>query len=417
MLLSWNSLKILTPLALGFCSTFASTGLVAADEVNAVALSNGAVLKSYTSEYGGRHSSKWIALALIDGDPNNGWSSAKNQSAPNEFVFELAQEFSLTSFAFDITHAEESQYPGISARSVTVSVSSLGANTGYQDVYVGELELSEENKISLAQPVHGRWIKLVVNGNGGYAEYTELMEFAAFGTPQNVRQETGKYSGVYDTNWGRFYLNYDNGELSGCYDHDNGYFSGKSVGGLMNIEWHEDNNDNGTAALAITADGSQFSGLWYESAQLMGTWVGKFSADQSSRPACAPKIQQETKSQVSYSMDTYGRAKLYGIYFDFDSDVIKPESAKTLGEIQAWLIANPGQSVVFEGHTDSKGSDEYNRTLSGKRATAVKNWLASRGIPKSRLTSLGLGEAQPVAANTTENGRSLNRRVEMRVLN
>ena len=284
-------------------------------------------------------------------------------------------------------------------------------------MYGGELQLASENRVALNQPASGRWVKLVVDGNGGYQEYTELMEFSAFGIPQSDRQEAGNYSGVYETNWGRFFLNYENGELSGCYDHDNGYFSGKTVGGLMNIEWHEDNDDNGTAALAITADGSQFSGLWYKEAELWGTWVGKLSNDQAARPACAPKVHSKTKSQVSYSLDTYGAVKLYGIYFDFDSDAIKPESAKTLGEILSWLNANPGKSVIFEGHTDSKGSDRYNEFLSGQRAVAVENWLTSQGIDGSRLTSVGRGEIQPVAPNTTANGRSLNRRVEMRVVN
>ena len=62
-------------------------------EINAVALQNGAVLRSYTSEYGSRQSANWIALGLIDENPNIGWSSAKLKSTDNEFVFELATSY------------------------------------------------------------------------------------------------------------------------------------------------------------------------------------------------------------------------------------------------------------------------------------------------------------------------------------
>jgi len=85
--------------------------------------------------------------------------------------------------------------------------------------------------------------------------------------------------------------------------------------------------------------------------------------------------------------------------------------------VKAWLAANPGKTVVFEGHTDAKGSDDYNQTLSAKRAAAVVLWLSANGIDMNRLSHTGHGEAFPVADNSTENGRSLNRRVEMKVLN
>lgn len=387
-------------------------------QINALALENGTVLKSYSSEYGDRSSDNWIALALIDGNPDTGWSSAQNRSAPNEFVFELSSVFSLSALMLDNSKSEEARYPGISARAATVSISTEAAAGPYREIFDGEVLVGRETEVALQTPVEARWVKLVITANGGYDRYTELMEFSAFGTPLSARREDRTYTGVYDTNWGAFYIEYDRGELSGCYDWSDGYFSGKAVGGLMNIEWLEDGGtDQGSAALAITEDGSQFSGLWYRNAALEGTWIGSLAADQSGLPQCAATLRQDEKSQISYSLDTYGSAKLYGIYFSFDSDVIEPESARTLADIQDWLGRNPGKSVVFEGHTDSKGSDDYNLTLSGKRAAAVSNWLVSNGLDAGRLQSKGFGETQPVASNLTESGRSLNRRVEMRVVN
>ncbi len=418
MLSAWNYGKAAGSLFAGVMGALFSIACANAQEINALALENGTVLKSYSSEYGDRSSDNWIALALIDGNPDTGWSSAQNQSAPNEFVFELANVFSLSALKLDNSKSEEDRYPGISARAAIVSISTESAAGPYREIFNGEVQIGRETEIPLQAPAEARWVKLVVTANGGYAKYTELMEFSALGMPQSTRTTDQTYTGVYDTNWGPFYIEYDRGELSGCYDWSGGYFSGKAVGGLMNIEWIEDGGtDQGSAALAITEDGSQFSGLWYRNAALQGTWIGSLAADQSGLPACAASLRQEEKSQVSRSLDTYGSAKLYGIYFSFDSDVIEPESARTLNDIQDWLQSNPGKSVLFEGHTDSKGSDDYNLTLSGKRAAAVSNWLVSNGIDAGRLQSKGLGETQPVASNLTESGRSLNRRVEMRVVN
>ncbi|MBO6892784.1 MAG: OmpA family protein [Roseibium sp.] len=388
-----------------------------ASELNVVALQNGAVLISQTSEFGDRASAEWIALALIDGNSKIGWSSAKNRSAPNEFVFELASDHELRSFSFDNTHTDEPTHPGISARSFTVLVSDQAKGGPYWKVAEGNLVAGDVTQISLDQPVRARRVKLVLSSNGGHPEYTELMEFSAFGAPLAERQKIESFSGVYQTNWGPFFLTYNNRELSGCYDHDNGNFTGKEVGGVMNIEWREDNDDTGSAVLAITSDGAQFNGLWYRDAKLQGTWTGTRSGDQSQRPKCAAALVQSQKSQVAQSLDSYGTTRLYGIYFDFDSDVIKPQSAETLEQVAAWLRDNPGKSVIFEGHTDSKGSDAYNQTLSAKRAAAVVRWLTGQGLEGARLAHNGFGEQQPVADNATENGRSLNRRVEMKVLN
>lgn len=388
-----------------------------AQEMNALALSNGAVLKSYTSEYGGRGSSEWIALALIDGNPAVGWSSEQFKSAPNEFLFELEMDFSLQSFSFDNTRTDEPTHPGISAKSIEVHVSADSETGPYQKLVSGEIAAGKVSEVALPEPVTARWVKLVIAGNGGHQEYTELMEFSAFGTPLEERAPSQNFSGVYDTNWGRFFLKHRDGELDGCYDHDSGTFSGKQVDGLMNIEWRETGDQSGSAALAITDDGTSFSGLWYENAQLQGTWAGVLSTDQLSKPACAVSLVEEKKTQVAAALDTYGVAKLYGIYFDFDSDAIKPASAKTLADVKAWLASNPGKTVVFEGHTDAKGSDDYNQTLSAKRAAAVVFWLSANGIDMNRLSHTGYGEALPVADNSTENGRSLNRRVEMKILN
>jgi outer membrane protein OmpA-like peptidoglycan-associated protein len=105
---------------------------------------------------------------------------------------------------------------------------------------------------------------------------------------------------------------------------------------------------------------------------------------------------------------------LKNIYFDFDKATIKlPQSAEALQGAYQILSANPTIKVEIQGHTDSKGSDEYNLRLSDRRAAAVVDHLVKTlGVESARLTSKGYGESKPVATNDTDEGRALNRRVE-----
>jgi OOP family OmpA-OmpF porin len=107
---------------------------------------------------------------------------------------------------------------------------------------------------------------------------------------------------------------------------------------------------------------------------------------------------------------------LNSIMFDFDSSVIKPEFAVVLEETAKILQQKAGKKVAIEGHTCSMGTSEYNQGLSERRAVAVKNFMITKGVDASRLTSKGAGEQQPIAENTTEEGRKRNRRVEFNVM-
>jgi outer membrane protein OmpA-like peptidoglycan-associated protein len=104
---------------------------------------------------------------------------------------------------------------------------------------------------------------------------------------------------------------------------------------------------------------------------------------------------------------------IHGINFDVDSAVIRSESAPVLGELYRSLSADRSASIVIEGHTSSEGTDAYNQGLSERRAQAVVADLARRGLPASRVRAAGIGEARPIAGNNDENGRSMNRRVEV----
>lgn len=108
-----------------------------------------------------------------------------------------------------------------------------------------------------------------------------------------------------------------------------------------------------------------------------------------------------------------GKVALYGIHFDTDKDVLKPESQPTISEIAKLLKGDPALRIHVVGHTDNQGKLDYNLDLSRRRAASVVSALTSQGIAANRLDSFGCGVYAPVASNDTEEGRAKNRRVEL----
>jgi outer membrane protein OmpA-like peptidoglycan-associated protein len=107
---------------------------------------------------------------------------------------------------------------------------------------------------------------------------------------------------------------------------------------------------------------------------------------------------------------------LKNIFFDFDRYELLPESRIELDRWVDHLKNNPRLKIEIGGHTDNKGSKEYNQVLSENRARSVYNYLVEKGVDKSRLTYKGYGLSQPIDTNETEAGRANNRRTEFKVL-
>ena len=112
-------------------------------------------------------------------------------------------------------------------------------------------------------------------------------------------------------------------------------------------------------------------------------------------------------SKVTYAADAF---------FDFDKSVLKPEGKAKLDDLASKVGGINLEVVIAVGHTDATGPDGYNQALSNRRAEAVKAYLVSKGIESNRVYTEGKGEAQPIADNSTREGRSKNRRVEVEVV-
>jgi outer membrane protein OmpA-like peptidoglycan-associated protein len=113
------------------------------------------------------------------------------------------------------------------------------------------------------------------------------------------------------------------------------------------------------------------------------------------------------------AMERYGHVPLNGVEFAPGKAELLPSSGTILSEVAALLKNHPDWHLRVEGHTDNTGTRAANVNLSFFRASAVVNWLVNFGIKRSRLEVKGMGDTQPIADNTTEDGRAKNRRIEV----
>lgn len=104
------------------------------------------------------------------------------------------------------------------------------------------------------------------------------------------------------------------------------------------------------------------------------------------------------------------------LLFDFDSAKLRPDAKEQIRELASVLKEYEETEIIFAGHTDSIGSEEYNQKLSLQRAKSVALYTAKQGVDATRFMIVGYGESQPVATNETEYGRQQNRRVEIAII-
>ncbi len=387
---------------------FAFMVSAAASEQSLVSFSTGAFLLERPAEY----SPSWSSVWIMDEDPKSGWCCAEGQILNNQFVIVLAEETKLNYLEFDTAGVDTE---GSAAKDITVELSNEGAAEGFQEISrVSLADQQDHQRFPVSTDQSGRWLRLTILNNHGSPDYTELMDFRAFGE-QLTKTPLPDVSGTYKTDYNDFHLLQQGTSVTGCYEYNEGVLNGGIEDRIMKFTWKE-SDSQGPAIIVFTPDGERFFGLWwYEGAETAaGEWNGvKISQDVGGCSHWSGGVQEQMTSELLES----GRVRVYGINFDYDSDIIRAESKSTLDRIVAMLNAETALQLIIEGHTDSDGTEEHNQILSRKRAEAVKSYLVLAGIDSSRLDVEGYGESQPVASNDTPMGRAQNRRVELVVKN
>jgi peptidoglycan-associated lipoprotein len=107
--------------------------------------------------------------------------------------------------------------------------------------------------------------------------------------------------------------------------------------------------------------------------------------------------------------------RLADIHFDYDAYTIRPDDTPILDENAAWIRANPAGLVLIEGHTDERGTSDYNLSLGDLRAAAARNYLIAHGIPAERMVAISYGKERPVCIEHSETCWARNRRARFLV--
>lgn len=146
---------------------------------------------------------------------------------------------------------------------------------------------------------------------------------------------------------------------------------------------------------------------------LAGAGVGYYMDEQEK------KLRQQTAGtgvDVTRDGDNLILNMPSNVTFPVNSSAIQPEFRETLLSVANTLSEYEKSYIDVYGHTDSTGTDEYNQSLSERRADSVANFLANSGVQRARVETRGYGESQPIASNSTEEGRATNRRVELKIV-
>lgn len=384
------------------------------EQINLTSYANGAWLLVRPAEY----DESWSAFWLLDERSSTGWASPKAAVGPHQVVIALPERSQVQRLEFDSASVDGDAAGSRSAKDIVVELSDAGPASGYAAIASVTLKPKlDKQSFNVAPAAPGRWLRLTIKSNHGSPDYVELFDVRAWGV-QKSSTPAANISGTYATNFENFHIQQDGAAVTGCYEHANGLITNGGIdGAVTRFTWVQgaQGEKRGPAILAFSPDRKELFGLWWEEGDREGPgsiWKGKKVSD--AVGSCPHwKGVQEAGSQLAKDVATTGRARIYGINFDTDSDVIQTQSKPALDSIVKLAKDKPDWKFVIEGHTDATATAEHNQALSDKRATAVRAYLVSAGVAAARLSTRGLGATQPVGDNKTSVGRAQNRRVEL----
>lgn len=346
------------------------------------------------------------AVKIIDGSPLGFAIVNKGKAGTSsEFVYELPAATTFDRFA--VPQVLETPSPSATfTRVVEVYGSSKGASEGYELLASATLathkKKGEVTELELAKKAAVRWVKLKLVGGidlprgGGSLEFSEIIGNGA----QEPAAFSDKFKGIWKQGSNVMDLRQEGAVVSGCYDRT-GDLTGTVSGSVLRATGLDRSDKTKSAFILSVAPDGQLRGVRSSNG-------GPF------RLYTTPVAAKGTKSSCATPAVKLGCGSIiHGINFDFDSAVIRKDAEPVLLALYDGLKGDTSASINIEGHTSSEGTTAYNQTLSQNRANAVVADLVKRGISSKRLGALGVGEVRPIASNNDENGRAMNRRVEV----
>ncbi|MCR4417255.1 MAG: OmpA family protein [Ignavibacteria bacterium] len=404
---------------------------------NAVSLFSGAYMRKYPPSYEKSNLQgvvqRYSPEALVDGTTEKIWCSAEGSVSSLTFEIELIETYVISEFEF--SNLVETNPRGMCAKDVVVEIApTLKGN--FRKVLETKLEEYENSKFSI-EPTEARVVRLTIKSNFGNKDYTELAEFKAWGEPKNKNIATININGIWESNWGKVDFKQNGTLVSGHYEFNQGKIR---FGGIqrnrVTYTWIEDVvQQSGNTIMFLNEEGDRLIGVWSfgNDWSNYGFWIIERDNGIPFKPI-SETVTDETLSQkdtlkmddvkkddaiveeMKKELTSKKKITLYGVNFKKNSAEILQESLPVLQQVLEVLKSSSNINIRIEGHTDNVGSAEYNLKLSRERADAVKEFLIKNGIEQNRISIIGKGEEFPIADNETEIGRSLNRRVEIHVV-
>jgi outer membrane protein OmpA-like peptidoglycan-associated protein len=347
------------------------------------------------------------AVRIIDGDTTNfTFVNRASAGTATEFVYQLPASTTFDRFA--VPDIRETPSPNQTfARLIEIHGSPAGPDAGYTLLASAALRThARRTDITEIAPVARlpvTWVKLRLVGGINIATPESFFSFSEI--IGNGVQETPALVDHFKGTWlwrgTSITLRQAGPVVTGCYDR-NGVLSGTVIGNILRATGI-DSDDNTKSIFILSVVGGDIRGVRSTNGAPFRVWTVPAAAAGAPGPRCADP------SQPAVGCGSI----IHGITFDLDSAVIRPESEPVLAELFKALSADRSAAIVIEGHTSSEGTDTYNLGLSERRAQAVVADLTRRGLAAARMRAVGAGEVRPIASNNDENGRSMNRRVEV----
>ncbi len=349
------------------------------------------------------------AIEATDGNPAGFVLTAKlaGPDTDTEFVYQLP---ALTTFdRFAVPNVLETPSPSQTfTKLVEVYGSAEGPDKGMVLLGSGTLAThkarGEVTELAVKSKTPVRWVKLRLVGGIQVTTPQAFFEFSEIignGT-QEVPKRVDHFNGTWKGKGVAIKLKQEGAVVSGCYDLG-GKLEGTVTGNILRATGVDQGSGVKSAFLLTVAENGILRGVRSTNNGPFALYTGDSAPKDTTVNCPAPVAPVLGCGSI-----------IHGIQFDFDSAAIRPDSEPVLAALFKGLSGDRSASIVIEGHTSSEGTNDYNQRLSERRAQAVVDDLAKRGIDRKRLKAAGLGETRPIAGNNDESGRSLNRRVEVK---